>query len=508
MTAAAAAPVSGSDLYDVIVVGGGPAGSAMAWSLAKRGVRVAVIEREVFPREKVCGDYLEPGGLRILAAMGCLGGVDDTFKTPIHSIQAFIGFRRVFQAGIPYYENGHGLPATGCIVPRDVLDTRMLDCARAASATVYEGCSATDVRRDDDLVHVDVRGATNGFTLRSRLIVGADGAYSTVARKVGLSGAGAEPRDRRQMAISQRAYVENVDAAAGEATAWFDEDLAPGYGWLFPMSGGRANVGVGILGEACHRHGLSVPKAFNAFVDKLRIRLPSCAKMRVASKPLGGVVRTYGGIDRNHFDGGLLVGDAGSFADPMTAEGITQGMESALIGALTMVEALEDGRFDATYLALFDEDFRSYFDPSMAYLDFCATLMRNWRLRQFWLRASLRGFERANADPAFARVAGSTFGGPDLQPLPALGQVFANLAEVLGAEGLGAINDLLGGRGAVRGRLIGDFAALREGLNRSLSDDPAWHFSWIADVARKAARLGPTLFSNANPRVEGPPLPP
>ena len=64
MTAAAAAPVSGSDLYDVIVVGGGPAGSAMAWSLAKRGVRVAVIEREVFPREKVCGDYLEPGGLR------------------------------------------------------------------------------------------------------------------------------------------------------------------------------------------------------------------------------------------------------------------------------------------------------------------------------------------------------------------------------------------------------------------------------------------------------------
>jgi len=61
---------TGSDALDVIVVGGGPAGSVMAWSLAARGVRVALLERAIFPREKVCGDFVEPGGLRILGAMG------------------------------------------------------------------------------------------------------------------------------------------------------------------------------------------------------------------------------------------------------------------------------------------------------------------------------------------------------------------------------------------------------------------------------------------------------
>ena len=61
--------MASAEAYDVIVCGGGPAGSVMAWSLAKRGVRVAVVERSQFPREKVCGDFVEPGGLRILDAM-------------------------------------------------------------------------------------------------------------------------------------------------------------------------------------------------------------------------------------------------------------------------------------------------------------------------------------------------------------------------------------------------------------------------------------------------------
>jgi geranylgeranyl reductase family protein len=492
--------------YDVIVVGGGPAGSTMAWSLARRGARVAVIERAAFPREKVCGDFVEPGGLRILEAMGALEGLDGAASSPsapIDSIQAFIGFRRAYGGKIPYYDGQHGLPPHGRVVPRHVLDTRLLDCARAASATVLEGCSATDVRREAGLTHVDVRGENTGFTLSARIVVGADGAESTVARKAGLRRA-----DRRYMAISQRAYVADVAVDPGQATVWFDEDLAPGYGWLFPMPGGRANVGVGVLGEACHRHQLSVPRAFAAFLEKMRIRVPGCARMTLASKTLGGVVRTYGGAGPNHFDGGLLIGDAGAFADPMTAEGITQGMESALIACLTVMEALEDGRFDAAYLSRFEADFRGYFDPSMLYLDLCAALMRNWHLRAFWLRASLHGFERATADPGFARVAGSTFGGPDPRPLPIIGQVTSSLMSWLGRGAVQAFAGLVNGSGPGAGALAGDLATWEQGWRASLAHDPAWHFAWLADVARKAVRLQTTLWTSDNPRVQGPPFPP
>ena len=183
--------------------------------------------------------------------------------------------------------------------------------------------------------------------------------------------------DRSHISIAQRAYVDGVSVKEGEATVWFDEDIVPGYGWMFPMPGGRANVGMGMLSETCHRHGHSVPKAFAAAIERLKIRHPGCARIKLVSKPIGGVVKMYGGVGPNHFDGGVLIGDAGSFADPMTGEGITQGMESALIASPILLRALELGRFDAAFLASFERDFRSYFDPGMPFWAFapwpCAT---------------------------------------------------------------------------------------------------------------------------------------
>src|SRR5258708_14352476 len=213
-------------------------------------------------------------------------------------------------------------------------------------------------------MRVGVRSGQRDFTLRSRLVVGADGTESIVARSFGLG-----RTDRRYIGISQRGYVEGVSVERGEAAICFDDDLFPGYGWMFPMAGGRANIGVGILSESCHRYGISVPKLFTAFVEKLRILHPGCGEMRVVGKPVGGVVKTYGGIGRNHTDGSVLIGDAGAFWDPMTGEGITPGMESALIAASTILESLEQGRFDAAFLSRFDPDFRRYFDPPILYLD-------------------------------------------------------------------------------------------------------------------------------------------
>jgi hypothetical protein len=290
----------------------------------------------------------------------------------------------------------------------------------------------------------------------------------------------------------------------GEATIWFDEDLFPGYGWMFPMPGGRANVGVGMLSETCHRYDLSVPKAFATHLEKLRIRHPGCARLGLASRPLGGAVKMYGGIERNHFDGGLLIGDAGSFVDPMTGEGITQGMESALIAASTVMDALEAGRFDASFLARFERDYRAYFDPAMTFLGLCAASMRNWHFRDFWLRATLHGFEEAKGDPEFARVSGSAFGGLNVRPLAIVQQVWSKIFGYLGRGGALAFGDLISGGGRASAGLVGDMRAFERGWRASLSEDPRWHVSWLADVVKAAARAQTTLWTAGNPRVLGP----
>lgn len=488
-----------SAVFDVIIVGGGPAGSAIGWSLARKGVSVAILERATFPREKVCGDFVEPAGLRILAAMGCEPALNTAQRLPITTNRVYFGPRLGYQGDIPYYEGGHGLPKHGYIIPRHELDTVLLQCAETASAKVMQGVAALEVSREGEVMAVRTRGASGDSTLHGRIVIGADGVESTVARCAGLRRV-----DRRHIGISQRAYIDNIEVDGGEASIWFDEDQVPGYGWMFPMSGGRANVGVGMLSESCHRFDLSVPQAFAESVRRLRLRHPKCAKARLASRPIGGVVKMYGGIDRNHFDGGLLIGDAGSFVDPMTGEGITQGMESALIASRTVMDALEQGRFDAATLSRFEQDYRAYFDPSMLYLGLCAVMMRNWHFRKFWWRSTLRGFEKAQIDQSFAGVAGSAFGGLNLQPQKIVGQIWSSIFTHIFQGGSRAVQDLLTGRGFRAGDLAGDVEAWDQAWKASLDDDPAWHFSWLADVSKTLARALPSIMTNTSPRVLGP----
>jgi len=467
----------------------------MAWSLAQRGVRVAVVERSQFPREKVCGDFVEPGGLRILDAMQCLDAVEAASPIPITHVRSYVESELVYREKVPYYESRLGLPPHGYIVPRSELDTHLLDCARGASASVYEGCTVDRVEREGSLVRVGARAGGKRLELRAPLIVGADGTESIVARSFGL-----ERNDPRYICVSQRGYVEGV-AVTGEAATWFYDDIFPGYAWMFPFKGGRANIGVGVLSEASRRHGLSVPKLFRGFIEKLRREHLGCSDIRLTRRPLGGIVKSYAGITRNSFDGGLLIGDAGSFADPLTGEGITPGMESALIASETLIAALERGRFDARFLSRFDRDFRSYFDPAMRYLDLIATFMRNRHLREYCLSSIARGFAEATRDPTFARVAGASFGGLELRPSAIMGQVWTKIAYYIAEGGAEVGLALLRGKPVPAGGLVDDVAAWQRGMTRSFMSDPRWHLSWLADLARTSARF---MWTPRNPRLRGP----
>lgn len=487
--------MTGAEVFDVIVCGGGPAGSAMAWSLARRGVRVAVLERSRFPREKVCGDFVEPGGLRILAAMQCLDAVESASPIPITHVRSYVGSELAYRQKILYYEPRLGLPPHGYIVPRSELDTHLLSCARDAGADVHEGSTVDRIERIDATVHVFARRGGKRVEFRAPLVVGADGTESLVARRFGLA-----RDDPRYICVSQRGYVENV-AVTGEAATWFYDDIFPGYAWMFPFADGQANVGVGVLSEASQRHGLSVPKLFRAFIEKLRREHLGCAGIRLTRRPLGGVVKSYAGITRNSFDGGVLIGDAGSFADPLTGEGITPGMESALIASDTLAAALDRGRFDAAFLSRFDRDFHRYFDPAMRYLDLIATLMRNRHLREYCLSAIARGFAEATRDPTFARVAGASFGGLELRPSAVMGQVWSKIGSYL-AEGCAEAGlSLLRGRPVPAGGLIDDVVAWQRGMTRSFLSDPRWHLSWLADLGRTSARF---MWTPRNPRLRGP----
>ena len=483
----------------MIVVGGGPAGAVMGWALARRGVRVLVLDRAHFPREKVCGDYVEPRGLRLFQEMGCLGALEADAPLAVTHVNLFLNGTSAYRERIPFYAGQSELPQHGYIIPRSELDHRILAAAVAAGAELREGCQATAIERPDGRVRVRVRSAAGEDVLEAGLVVGADGTHSVVARAFNRS-----MDDARYIAVSQRAYVAGLTAARGEAAFFFDRDLFPGYGWLFPMSGGRANVGVGILAETRDRQRISVPGLFSAFLEKLRRNHPDCGGLRLASKPIGGIVKTYGGRGRNHFAGGILIGDAGCYVDPMTGEGITPAAESALLGAAAIVDALEQGRTDAAFLAAYDRVSRAYFDPAMCYLDFVACMMRNRHFSEFWLGVVARGCALAMRDRSFARLGGAAFGGMDVRPLEIVSRVWAKSAGHLVASGAGAANAVLSGR-AHELPGIADMGRWHSAWWGSLAEDPGWHARWLADVTTKWLRLcGTTRLRD--PRMGGPEL--
>lgn len=478
--------------YDVIVVGGGPAGSVMGWALASLGVRVAILERAQFPRDKVCGDYVEPGGLRLLARMGILPGIEAAERLKITKNRVYFGPKLIYKGDIHYYDHPEDDLNYGLVISRREFDAILLQAARDAGALVLSPAAAKAVSREGGLMQVEASVGERTLTLQAPLVVGADGTESVVAKAMGQ-----RRTNRRHIGVAQRAYVEGIEIDGGEAAVWFDEEIAPGYGWMFPMPGGLANVGVGFSSETSHRFGVPVREAFQTAIERLRIRHPGCSRARVVGRPIGGVVKTYGGIDRNHFAGGVLIGDAGSFVDPLTGEGITHGMESAILALPTLVGALERGRFEAEDLAPFDHDFRGYFDPAMRYLELSAALVSNRHLSEFWLRVGAHGHEEAAEDPAFARIAGSIFGGPALQPLSVSAQLWTRVFARYAQAAVG------GGRPSLSARFAEDFQAFNRGWTRSSSENPDWHAEWLRDVIGRTVEVQKSIWTKRNPRRDG-----
>ncbi len=485
----------------MIVAGGGPAGSVLAWSLASKGIRVLLLERARFPREKVCGDYVDPRGLEILQAMGCLEQLERSKPVPIRRTATFIDWEREYSGPIPFYGHSDHLLPYGYTIPREELDAVMLEAAAAAGAIVHEETNVVEVSAGIGGVEATAERGAGTIRYSADLIAGADGVNSVVAKSQGLS-----MSDPRRTAVAQRAYavIEPSAGEVGEADIFYEQSSFPGYGWMFPASGGRVNLGVGLLSEARGRADVHVPSLFTQFLEGLRAHDPRCAKIELASKPIGGVVRMYGGAGPNHFDRGVLVGDAGSFVDPMTGEGITPGMESALLASPVLADALQAGDFSAGALAAYEAAFRAYFDPSMAFLDFCAAMLRNRHLTGPWLRALARGCQVAQADSGFARTCGSYFGGLEIRPFDILGQVWLRSMEDALLAWPRLLSGARGGGHVLPGTTPADLLAWQTAMARSMLSDPRWHMGWTMDMQRRWSRLLEVAASaTADPRAEG-----
>jgi geranylgeranyl reductase family protein len=339
---------------DVLIVGGGPAGTSTAHALAREGADVMLIDRARFPRPKPCAEYLSPEASRILDSMGALAAVESSGAAQLAGVlvrsPSGDTIRGEFIAGhayTPYRQRGLS-------VRREVLDKLLVDSVRARGVTVHEGTRATS------LTHVatggyDVELAAEGSitTVRAGLVIGADGLHSLVARRLGLTGAARWPR--RLALVTHYAGVSGI----GEMAEMHVE--RDGFVGIADVGDGLTTVALVVPARNARAIAGRKEEFLTTWLGARPHLAPRFANARrvspiQATGPFASRARRAWAADA------LLVGDAADFFDPFTGEGIfaaLRGGEMAAGAALAALAASGSARRSA--LSSYDEERRREF---------------------------------------------------------------------------------------------------------------------------------------------------
>jgi flavin-dependent dehydrogenase len=347
---------------DVLIAGAGPAGSMAALVLARAGVRVRLLDRATFPRDKLCGDTLNPGALAIIErSIGWPSAGGRSQGRPLHGFPLkgmVVTGPRGAQVAAPYPDGLHGLAIT-----RRELDAWLLDAAIAAGAEFEPGVAVrAPLLRDAQVIGV----RTSRGDRHARVVIGAEGRHARLAFALGLSRFAASPKrwafgayftdvaglgDRGEMHIRPDGYVGVAPLPGGianvcvvrdlgifrlkaEATSWRPAMRSEG-GTPLPVASGFSRKAADIIDAAI----AADPVLRARFAGARRVSVP------ITLGPLGIESRGAG------CPGLLLAGDAAGFIDPMTGDGLRFALRGGELAAAAAIAELTSGAPAFTHLA-------------------------------------------------------------------------------------------------------------------------------------------------------------
>ena len=353
----------------VCIVGAGPGGAAAALQLAQLGIPCIVVDKAVFPRDKVCGDGLSGKVItalnridpaiadRLKQANFKVNSWGVTFVSPArHSLD--VGYRPDYNSE----EAKHKETPIGYVCKRIDFDNFLVDemKRRTDMIQLFEGVTIDKYELQEDSYLVS--GNNGAFQVKAPLLIVANGAHSAFTKEV--AGITMEPN---HYTAGIRAYYKGVTGNNPDnfIELHFLKSLLPGYFWIFPLPNGEANVGVGVLSEDVRKKKMNLKKSLldivaNDPVFKERFKdAELLGNIDGYGLPLGSKVRVISG---NRY---MLVGDAAYLIDPFTGEGIGNALYSGRIAGLQAAEALKANNFSATQLAKYDAEVYRVMGPEL-----------------------------------------------------------------------------------------------------------------------------------------------
>ncbi|HEX6947881.1 MAG TPA: geranylgeranyl reductase family protein [Acidimicrobiia bacterium] len=322
------------DSSGVLVVGGGPAGSAAAFWLARAGHDVTLVEAKEYPRDKTCGDGLTPRAVYHLTDMGF------DFDTPafhrVDGLRSYAGDDLMIEMSWPEHSK---YPDWGGVIRRRDLDEQVARLAEKEGVTVRQKTIATPVLEDGRVVAVDLSSDGEVERVTPKITVVADGSQNRFGRELGVM-----RRKDYPLGLAARGYYSSPRSTDSFLESQLDlrdptGATMPGYGWVFPLGDGTVNVGVGLLSTFTRWKDVNTTRMMNDYVATAPDYWGLSEETRL-SKPMGGkLIMSY---SRGPLVGPnwVVVGDAAGAINPWNGEGISYAYETGRLAAGYVSQAI------------------------------------------------------------------------------------------------------------------------------------------------------------------------
>jgi geranylgeranyl reductase family protein len=329
--------------FDIAIIGAGPAGSTCALALRHSGLKIALIDKDSFPRDKVCGDAI---GGRVKKV---LNEIDPNLLTQLNSFPS----KNISSGWKLFSPNGKIIEVNfvnpGYVSKRMDFDAWLFEKVSGQKNLSVVNSGVSNIQPDENGIDIIT---DDGSTINSKIVIGCDGAHSIVAKKM----AGFKV-DHRHYSAAVRAYYQNVEGTTSSEMLEIHlvKGFLPGYFWIFPLHDNLCNVGFGMLSSDIKERRIDLKTALKQIIHsspQLKERFQNAKLIDDVTGfglPLGGIRRPISG---NRY---MLCGDAASLIDPLTGEGIGNAMLSGLYAAKKALQCFEKNSFDAEEMKLYDE---------------------------------------------------------------------------------------------------------------------------------------------------------
>ena len=347
-------------LYDVLIIGAGPSGSnaAISYKNLNPDLKVGLIDKSIFPRDKSCGDAIGPGVISALKRFNnqhILDNEPQVVSTTLYGPEN-IGIQNY----IPEVKNKED--SIVYVIPRIDLDNRILNLAKDLDVDVFEGYSFVSFEKDlDNKLIVEIKNGDNITKLGAKILVGADGANSRVRKQLNVN-----TNSDWHKAIAIRAYIDspNYLEIFKERTLMFEINVSAekGYAWAFPSKGNLLNIGIGVPLNIFKKEKLDINVLLQDFITQLTNRGVVVENIRDEKSYLLPFASS-----RPKFKNDInvaLIGDASSMINPMSGEGIFYGMEAGYLLAkntYNLIDSPDLTKGIADYEKAFSKRFRKHY---------------------------------------------------------------------------------------------------------------------------------------------------